>query len=115
MRRSAADFHGFFRRQWIVIGIKNTEEAGVEPTKDANAPSNGFEARGPHRERYSSGVEHAAVSAAAEEALRRPRRLRAGPERRGSARRPGQAAASRARRRAAREGGSPSARHRSRP
>src|SRR5438045_9664340 len=75
MRRSAADFHGFFRRQWIVIGIKKTEEAGVEPTEDANAPSNGFEARAPHRERYSSGVEHAAVSAAAEEALRPPRCL----------------------------------------
>src|SRR5437764_13525260 len=51
------------------------EEAGVEPTEDANAPSNGFEARAPHRERYSSGVEHAAVSAAAEEALRPPRCL----------------------------------------
>ena len=30
------------------------EEAGVEPTEDARAPSNGFEARAPHRERYSS-------------------------------------------------------------
>src|SRR5437660_5072752 len=30
------------------------EEAGVEPTEDACAPSNGFEARAPHRERYSS-------------------------------------------------------------
>ena len=54
---------------------KNAEEAGVEPTEDAYAPSNGFEARAPHRERYSSGVEHAAVSAAAEEALRPPRCL----------------------------------------
>jgi hypothetical protein len=51
------------------------EEAGVEPTEDANAPSNGFEARAPHRERYSSGVEHAAVSATVEEALRPPRCL----------------------------------------
>jgi hypothetical protein len=33
---------------------KNAEEAGVEPTEDACAPSNGFEARAPHRERYSS-------------------------------------------------------------
>ena len=32
------------------------EEAGVEPTEDANAPSNGFEARAPHRERYSSAL-----------------------------------------------------------
>ena len=48
------------------------EEAGVEPTEDAYAPSNGFEARAPHRERYSSGIEHAAVSASAEEALRPP-------------------------------------------
>jgi hypothetical protein len=31
--------------------------------------------RAPHRERYSSRVEHAAVSAAAEEALRPPRCL----------------------------------------
>ena len=37
------------------------EEAGVEPTEDARAPSNGFEARAPHRERYSSAVEHAAA------------------------------------------------------
>lgn len=34
------------------------EEAGVEPTEDANAPSNGFEARAPHRERYSSEPEN---------------------------------------------------------
>jgi hypothetical protein len=33
------------------------EEAGVEPTEDAGAPSNGFEARAPHRERYSSVVD----------------------------------------------------------
>jgi hypothetical protein len=36
------------------------EEAGVEPTEDARAPSNGFEARAPHRERYSSAIQHAA-------------------------------------------------------
>jgi hypothetical protein len=36
------------------------EEAGVEPTEDARAPSNGFEARAPHRERYSSAAKHAA-------------------------------------------------------
>ena len=34
------------------------EEAGVEPTEDANAPSNGFEARAPHRERYSSAAQN---------------------------------------------------------
>ena len=34
------------------------EEAGVEPTEDAYAPSNGFEARAPHRERYSSGPQN---------------------------------------------------------
>ena len=33
---------------------RGAEEAGVEPTEDACAPSNGFEARAPHRERYSS-------------------------------------------------------------
>ena len=38
-----------------------TEEAGVEPTEDACAPSNGFEARAPHRERYSSEAQNAAV------------------------------------------------------
>ena len=38
-----------------------TEEAGVEPTEDAEAPSNGFEARAPHRERYSSAPEDAPV------------------------------------------------------
>src|SRR5437764_14872343 len=38
------------------------EEAGVEPTEDARAPSNGFEARAPHRERYSSAPEDAPVS-----------------------------------------------------
>ena len=37
------------------------EEAGVEPTEDACAPSNGFEARAPHRERYSSAGDNAAV------------------------------------------------------
>jgi hypothetical protein len=37
------------------------EEAGVEPTEDACAPSNGFEARAPHRERYSSEGENGAV------------------------------------------------------
>ena len=52
--------------------VEQAEEAGVEPTEDANAPSNGFEARAPHRERYSSGIEHAALSAPAEEALRPP-------------------------------------------
>jgi len=36
------------------------EEAGVEPTEDAWAPSNGFEARAPHRERYSSARQDAA-------------------------------------------------------
>lgn len=35
------------------------EEAGVEPTEDARAPSNGFEARAPHRERYSSERQNA--------------------------------------------------------
>ena len=52
--------------------VEQAEEAGVEPTEHANAPSNGFEARAPHRERYSSGIEHAAVSSPAEEALRSP-------------------------------------------
>jgi DNA-binding response OmpR family regulator len=41
------------------------EEAGVEPTEDACAPSNGFEARAPHRERYSSAAENAPVWRAA--------------------------------------------------
>src|ERR1700676_2104018 len=45
------------------------EEAGVEPTEDAYAPSNGFEARAPHRERYSSEREHAALSAVAKEGV----------------------------------------------
>ena len=47
------------------------EEAGVEPTEDACAPSNGFEARAPHRERYSSGAENAAVLSAMK-GLKRP-------------------------------------------
>ena len=38
------------------MDIKVAEEAGVEPTEDAYAPSNGFEARAPHRERYSSSL-----------------------------------------------------------
>src|SRR5260370_2162203 len=38
------------------------EEAGVEPTEDACAPSNGFEARAPHRERYSSARQDCRVS-----------------------------------------------------
>src|SRR5437870_7903048 len=37
------------------------EEAGVEPTEDACAPSNGFEARAPHRERYSSEAQNCGV------------------------------------------------------
>src|ERR1700737_3427638 len=45
------------------------EEAGVEPTEDAYAPSNGFEARAPHRERYSSADYHAALHRATEEGL----------------------------------------------
>ena len=40
------------------------EEAGVEPTEDASASSNGFEARAPHRERYSSDVDLALCAAA---------------------------------------------------
>src|SRR5437879_8927531 len=44
------------------------EEAGVEPTEDACAPSNGFEARAPHRERYSSKGENDAISPATKEA-----------------------------------------------
>src|SRR5438046_3030452 len=43
------------------------EEAGVEPTEDAYAPSNGFEARAPHRERYSSAYYNAALRPAMEE------------------------------------------------
>ena len=41
---------------WPRTGVNEggAEEAGVEPTEDACAPSNGFEARAPHRERYSS-------------------------------------------------------------
>src|SRR5947207_11926381 len=49
--------------------LKEAEEAGVEPTEDTYAPSNGFEARAPHRERYSSGRENAALSAVAEEGV----------------------------------------------
>ena len=47
----------------IILGIlpSKAEEAGVEPTEDACAPSNGFEARAPHRERYSSAGENAVV------------------------------------------------------
>jgi hypothetical protein len=43
----------------VTTGTSRTaaEEAGVEPTEDACAPSNGFEARAPHRERYSSEAE----------------------------------------------------------
>ena len=48
---------------------REAEEAGVEPTEDACAPSNGFEARAPHRERYSSGGENAALSGVAKEVL----------------------------------------------
>jgi len=40
-----------------VANAKLAEEAGVEPTEDAGAPSNGFEARAPHRERYSSAAD----------------------------------------------------------
>src|SRR5438874_4364650 len=39
-----------------VAGGDWAEEAGVEPTEDTYAPSNGFEARAPHRERYSSAL-----------------------------------------------------------
>ena len=46
----------------------SAEEAGVEPTEDAYAPSNGFEARAPHRERYSSEGDNAAVLPAVKEA-----------------------------------------------
>jgi hypothetical protein len=46
------------------------EEAGVEPTEDAYAPSNGFEARAPHRERYSSADYNAALRRATEEGYR---------------------------------------------
>ena len=38
------------------MDINEAEEAGVEPTEDTYAPSNGFEARAPHRERYSSAL-----------------------------------------------------------
>ena len=51
--------------------VRKAEEAGVEPTEDACAPSNGFEARAPHRERYSSGAENAAVLSAMK-GLKRP-------------------------------------------
>jgi hypothetical protein len=43
------------RRKYRILA----EEAGVEPTEDAKAPSNGFEARAPHRERYSSAANNA--------------------------------------------------------
>ena len=57
------------------------EEAGVEPTEDACAPSNGFEARAPHRERYSSADQnrrvfrHRQSSDASRTAIRRPQRF----------------------------------------
>src|ERR1700688_4449434 len=44
------------RQSWIGMDERMAEEAGVEPTEDACAPSNGFEARAPHRERYSSAL-----------------------------------------------------------
>src|SRR5256885_14879774 len=64
-----AEYCGFWDVgvRWRYNG--ETEEAGVEPTEDAYAPSNGFEARAPHRERYSSGGENAALSGVAKEAL----------------------------------------------
>ena len=58
------------------------EEAGVEPTEDACAPSNGFEARAPHRERYSSAFETTETFPAASKHLL-PSSLIGAPARRG--------------------------------
>ena len=69
---SVGRFLDFVRWTRTAANGHEAEEAGVEPTEDTYAPSNGFEARAPHRERYSSGMEHAAVSVPAEEALRPP-------------------------------------------
>src|ERR1051325_5173827 len=48
------EFPRFIRHRRTLADSEIAEEAGVEPTEDACAPSNGFEARAPHRERYSS-------------------------------------------------------------
>ena len=60
-----AGFPPLFGTPWDDWGRRETrggaEEAGVEPTEDACAPSNVFEARAPHRERYSSARQNAAV------------------------------------------------------
>jgi hypothetical protein len=61
---------------------KKAEEAGVEPTEDACAPSNGFEARAPHRERYSSEGKNAAVLPVMKGAIKVAPILRPVPKRR---------------------------------
>src|SRR5690242_11317801 len=67
---------GLARRSETVENWRLAEEAGVEPTEDTCAPSNGFEARAPHRERYSSarqncGVRRAGQSSRGSDAGRR--------------------------------------------